>query len=85
MEILIIKKILVVMDTFDWTNLSQYTCPSVIKTLLLYSIISKSYCLIIRHGGDEKGRTLNKCLTPYPLCNLLELKSVSNSSQSECI
>ena len=26
-------------------------------------------------GGDERGRTIEKCLTPNHLCNLLEFKN----------
>ena len=40
MDMLIIKKILLVMDTFDRTNLSQLTCPSSIKAnIIIFNII----------------------------------------------
>jgi len=42
MEILIFSKIIVVMDTFDWTYLSQLICTSVQKDkLIIFNNIKK--------------------------------------------
>ena len=65
------------MDTFDWTNLSQLICPSDKKDNLIIFNISDSYCIILIISGDKNGRTSNKCLTPYHLCNLLEFKNIN--------
>jgi len=29
----------------------------------------------MKDGGDDGGRTIEKCLTPYHLCNLLEINN----------
>ena len=34
-------------------------------------------------GGDNIGRTSNKCLTPYHLCNLLEFQNINGKEISQ--
>ena len=67
-------KILLVMDTLDWTNLSQLTCPSSKNdNIIIFNIIS---CLFLYYKGWwRRGGTnpLLLCRTPYLPLNPLVL------------
>ena len=60
------------MDTFDWTNMSQYTCPSDKKdNFIIYNNIKKLlfyYKTWWRRGGTN---LLLFCRTPYLSLNPL--------------